>query len=145
MTDENIVSTDSLSQKKQTFLENSTANPKMYLSIENTVNDPSLKCTIYIIEIGIQKGQNVHTHHVHKRYSAINTFDELIRPALNYPRELQPFPPKKIIGNKDTEFINQRSQALQSYILSLLRVPGMINLPAFLRFFEIDSNKLTNQ
>lgn len=137
MTNENIIPFNALSQRKQAQLQSSSTKPKMYLSIENSELEPSQNCTLYTIEIGIQKDQNVHIHQVHKRYSALNQFDELIRPIFNNAN-LQSFPPKKLFGNKDSEFIEQRAQALQNYILSLIRVPGMIETTTFIRFFEID-------
>lgn len=145
MTDEDIVPFDALTQRKQELLQNSPVMPRIYLSIENSELEPTQNCTLYIIEVGIQKGQCVYIHHVHKRYSALNQFDEIVRPVFSYPPNLISFPPKKLFGNKDSEFIGQRAQALQNYILSLLRVPGMVETPAFIRFFEINPNLLKRE
>ena len=144
MTNAKITPLSSMPSVKQAQLQSATVVPKMYLSIENSELDKTLNCIIYIIEVGILIGQNVHTHQVHKRYSALNQFDDLVRPVFYDNRNLQPFPPKKVFGNKDAEFIAHRAQALQNYVLSLLRVPGMVETPAFIRFFEIDPNLLNH-
>ena len=64
MTNENIIPFNALSQRKQAQLQSSSTKPKMYLSIENSELEPSQNCTLYTIEIGIQKDQNVHIHQV---------------------------------------------------------------------------------
>ncbi|KAK8889277.1 Sorting nexin-29 [Tritrichomonas musculus] len=144
MTNAKIIPLSSMPNVKQAQIQSASVVPKMYLSVESSELDKSLNCIIYIIEVGILIGQNVHIHQVHKRYSALNQFDELVRPVFNDTRNLQPFPPKKVFGNKDAEFIAHRAQALQTYILSLLRVPGMVETLTFIRFFEIDPNLLNH-
>lgn len=144
MTNAKIIPLASISEEKREKIQQMSATPKMYLSIENSRFDSKLNCTIYIIEVGILVDQDVYIHQVHKRYSALNQFDDLIRPVFYNAHELQSFPPKKIFGNKSSTFIEQRSQALQNYLQSLLKVPGMIETITFNRFFEINHHLISN-
>ncbi|OHT05660.1 PX domain containing protein [Tritrichomonas foetus] len=138
MSTEAAVPITSLAPKKLAQLQGSTVIPRMYLFIENFDLDPTINAVVYTIEIGIQKGQNVHVHTVRKRYSALQQFDEMIRPLFRESRFLQEFPPKKLFGNKNKDFLDQRADSLQKYLTNLVRVAGIINTPAFIRCFEID-------
>ena len=143
-TGEQTIPITSLAPKKLAQLQGSTIIPRMYLHIENFDLDATINAVVYNIEIGIQKGQNVHIHTVKKRYSAIQQFDEMIRPLFKESRFLMPFPPKKMFGNKQKEFLDQRAEALQKYLTNLVRVSGIINTPAFIRCFEIDPDLIND-
>lgn len=133
-----------LDRKKLHQIQSSTVVPRMYLSIEKYNLDPEQNAIIYDIEIGIQKGQSVHVHNVQRRYSILQSFDEQIRPLFKESRFLQPFPPKKMFGNKDKQFLDQRSELLQNYLSNLVRVAGIVNTPAFIRCFEINPDLLND-
>jgi hypothetical protein len=134
----------SLSQKKLSQLQSSTVMPRMYLYIEKFDLDPVSGAVMYDIEVGIQKGQIVRVFKVQRRYSVLAGFDEQIRPLYKDSRFLQPFPPKKMFGNKDQAFLNGRAEKLQKYLTNLVRVAGVINTPAFIRCFEIDPELLND-
>lgn len=138
MSTNTIIPISQLSENKAASLQSSTIIPRMYIHIENYDLDPTVNAVVYNIEIGIQKGNNVHTHMVRKRYSAIQQFDDTVRPLFKESRFLLPFPPKKMFGNKNREFLNQRAEALQKYLTNLVRVAGIITTPGFIRCFEID-------
>ena len=57
-------------------------------------------------------------------------------------RFLQPFPPKKFFGNKDEAFLKNRAEMLQKYLTNLVRVSGILTVPAFCRCFEINSKEI---
>jgi hypothetical protein len=132
----------SLARRKLDQLQSSTIIPKMYLYIEKYDMDPSANCVVYDIEIGIQKGQTVHVTQVRRRYSVLELFDQQIRPLFHDSRFLQPFPPKKLFGNTNPEFLKDRSEKLQKYLTNLVRVAGVTSMPAFIRCFEIDTDFL---
>jgi hypothetical protein len=114
----------------------------MYLHIEQYDMDDTVKAVVYDIEVGIQKGPNVHVTHVKRRYSVLEQFDEQIRPLYKESRFLMPFPPKKTFGNTDPEFLKDRAEKLQKYLTNLVRVGGVTSMPAFIRCFDIDPDYL---
>ena len=128
----------SLSQKKLSQLQSSTVDPRMYLYIEKFDLDPAINAVVYDIEVGIQKDNNVHIHKIQKRYSTLLEFDQQIRPLYKTNRFLQQFPPKKLFGNKDKEFLDERADMLQKYLTNLVKVAGVNATPQFCRCFEID-------
>lgn len=145
MPESSVISIESLSSGKRAQLRNAMDIPKMYLSIENFDYNPEQKCVVYTIEIGILKGSKVITHQIHKRYSALFEFDELIRPLFRDSRFLLQFPPKKIFGNKQKEFLEQRATELQKYLACLNNVVGVISTPSFLRCFEVDPDLINEE
>ncbi|EAY12688.1 PX domain containing protein [Trichomonas vaginalis G3] len=132
----------SLPQKKLQQLQSSTVDPRMYLFIEKFDLDPTINAVVYDIEVGIQKENIVHIHKIQRRYSQLFEFDSQIRPLYKENRFLQAFPPKKMFGNKDKAFLDQRAEALQKYLTNLVKVAGVISTPHFCRCFEIDPNLL---
>ena len=144
MSTEDTIPINTLAPKKLGQLQGSTIIPRMYLYIESFDLDPIVNAVVYQIEIGIQKGQNVHVHTVKKRYSALQQFDEMIRPLFKESRFLQPFPPKKMFGNKNKQFLDHRAEALQKYLTNLVKVAGIVNTPAFIRCFEIDPDLIND-
>lgn len=133
-----------LSSAKVSQLQNSTIHPRMYLSIEGYVLDPQSGAIVYEIEVGIQKHQIVKVHKVKKRYSELIKFDESVRGSFKESRFLQPFPPKKVFGNKEEKFLKERAKALQNYISNLTRVNALTRSAAFVRTFEIDEDLLAD-
>ena len=134
----------SLSSKKMAQLNTSTIIPRMYLYIEKYDFDPVVNAVVYDIEVGIQRHQSVFVHTVRRRYSALQQFDEQIRSLFKESRFLQPFPPKKIFGNKNSAFLKDRADGLQTYLTNLVKVAGVANTPAFMRCFDIDADMLTD-
>lgn len=134
----------SLSQKKYAQLESAISIPPMYLSIEKYELVQDINAVVYEIEIGIQKSKNVYTHKVNRRYSALEEFDRQIRPQYSNSKYLLPFPPKKMFGNKDPSFLEQRSSQLQQYLASMIKIPGVCICQTFTHFFEIDTSVIND-
>lgn len=133
-----------LTQKKAAQLNLAISIPPMYLTIEKFEYNEEFKATFYTIEVGIQKDSVVCTHTVQKRYSALQEFDAQIRPTFSESRYLRQFPPKKLFGNTETEFVEKRAEKLQDYLANLVRVAGLCETQVFRRFFGIDENLIKN-
>ena len=134
----------SLSQKKLSQLQSSTVDPRMYLFIEKFDLDPAINAVVYDIEVGVQKESTVHIKKIQKRYSELRNFDEQIRPLFKDNRFLQPFPPKKLFGNKDKAFLDERAEQLQRYLTNLVKVAGVVTTPHFVRCFEINPSLIND-
>ena len=128
----------SLAQMKLSQLQSSIAIPPMYISIEGfeLVND--LNAILYNIEIGIQKDQTVYAKVCQRRYSSLQELDASIRSQFHDSPYLISFPPKKILGNKDPSFIEQRANKLQVYLENLIKIPGVCSSSLFTHFFDFN-------
>ena len=127
-----------LPQKKQAQLQSSNVVPPMYLSIESHWYDSLSKAVVYDIEVGVQCGQKVKIHKIRRRFSAMKAFDSELRTQFGDSNYLLPFPPKTIFPNTSEAFLEQRSEQLQKYLASLVKIPGISSSKAFTQFFEID-------
>ncbi|OHT04891.1 PX domain containing protein [Tritrichomonas foetus] len=133
-----------LSQKKQAQLQLSNVIPPMYISIESYNYESSVKAVVYEIEVGIQNNQMVSTHVIHRRFSAMKTFDTQIRSQFGDSHYLLSFPPKTLFPNTSKAFLEQRSEQLQKYLANLVKIPGLSSSPTFTQFFEIDDSALSD-
>jgi hypothetical protein len=133
-----------LTEKKQAQLQSSISIPPMYISIERFSLDTLVHATIYHIEIGIQKNDNVVFHCIDRRYSELYGLDTEIRKQFGDSHYLLDFPPKKFYGNKDPEFLQRRCEQLQKYLANLVMIPGISRSPSFTRFFLIDDSADTD-
>ena len=116
----------------------------MYISVEGYKVDDEIKTAVYEIEVGIQSSQSVNTHTIFRRFSALKTFDTQIRAQFGNSQYLLAFPPKTFFTNTSREFLDQRSDQLQKYLASLVKIPGLSSSQIFIQFFEIDDTTLAD-
>ena len=126
-----IVPLNSLPQKKLSLLLSSTSYPPMYISVEGFYFNNSIKTYEYLIEIGISNGSNVVINYFYKRFRALYKFASLVKKDVNSFEPGLKFPQKKLIGKNDPGFVTERSQDLQFYFESMIRIPGICNSTAF--------------
>lgn len=73
--------------------------------------------------------------HIYKRYNDfLSLYSSLQSSGLSLP-----FPPKKLIGNMDREFISERQQALQKYLNAVLMNPILASSLTTKKFVDPDS------
>ena len=116
--------------------------PRFYIYIERYTFDPTNKYIYYIIDIGIQRGQIIHSHKVYRRFSEIKKFDKLIRQTFDDTIYLKECPPIKIINNKKKNFLERRRQGLQEYFSSFILIPDILSNIIFQQFFEVNKSFL---
>ena len=135
----NSVPLNNLIPEAQRLLEQSPASPKMYAYIKGYETDQSSQAIKYQIEIGVKSSsEKVNIATVSKRFSELEELDKNVRKYFKGQKLLEPFPPKKVFGNTDKEFLQQRKAALQAYLTQLFKVPGICIFPYFLSVFELD-------
>ena len=135
----NSVPINNLTPEAQRLLEQSSASPKMYAFIKGYETDPATQAIKYQIEVGVKSSsEKVNIKTISKRYSELEELDKNVRKYFKGQKILETFPPKKVFGNTDKEFLIQRKTALQTYITQLLKVPGICIFPFFLSVFELD-------
>ncbi len=93
-----------------------------------TVNEDK-RFTVYKVEISSPKGKFV----VLRRYSEFRELYEAVCKA--FPRDKFKFPPKKIIGNLNEEFIQARAKGLHEFIQTILANARFANCDAVKAFF----------
>lgn len=82
--------------------------------------------TYYNISITDMNAQKA-TWFLKSRYSAMRRMHSQI--IDNYSGELPNFPPKKLIGNLDQDFVSQRKKHLENYFNTLLRTINIDKIP----------------
>jgi hypothetical protein len=131
-----------LTQNKSSQLNLAISIPPMYLSVEKYQMDEQIGAVFYLIEIGIQKDNNVIVHYVSKRFSELSEFDSQIRSKFSGSKYLVSFPPKTLFKNTDRKFLEKRAEQLQNYLASLVRVAELCETSVFRRFFDISESLL---
>jgi PX domain len=84
----------------------------------------------YTIEI---KDTNGEAWCFKRRYSALRFFHELIKKS---EKRVPSFPPKKIFGNFNPDFLEIRKKQIEQYFLSLTRIPEIVHSQAFKDFIK---------
>ena len=126
-----------LSEQKKAQLLSCNCVPPIYAVIEKYEFDPEVDATIYHLEVGLEYGGKIVTKTLLKRYSEIRLFDGEIRKDFAYSKYVEDFPPKALFGNKNPEFLKERTAGLQRWLDSLVKVPGISTSPTVTRFFGI--------
>ena len=68
-----------------------------------------------------------------------------MRKTLDQKIQLPKIPPKKIFGNTNEEFVNERKEALQKYFNAYPTIQNVIKIENFRVFFDlINMDKLKN-
>lgn len=118
-----LIKANELSGWKCKALKKSKALPEYYVSVESWNFDQHSNCVLYTIEVGvllkIEQGEYVMIFTFEKRYSQLRSVHKSLRRTFNDPPNLPKFPPKKIIGNLEREFVNERYQQLHDYFSTI--------------------------
>ena len=110
---------------------------KISLVISGHHDDPSTKATFFDIHcIKIQDG-NEFSSDVSYRYSQLYDFNEKLIYNYGAIRLLRTFPPKKIIGNKESDFIQIRQDGLQNWLNELVSDEETCEDPLIRSFFKL--------
>ena len=129
---------------KRDQLKSSRSIPQMYIIVEDYEIDYSINKIVFNIEVGIQKGREIHTTIVRKSFAQLKHLDNMIRPHFNKSRFLLPFPPNKICGKMSKEFLEKRSEDLQNYFTSLVQISDIFISIDFVEFFGIDPSLIND-
>ena len=129
--------------EKVALLEKSNNNPPFYILIEGTNIEQNV--VYYDIEICLQDGKHALLARVKRRFSQIKKFHQVMRKTLDQKIQLPKIPPKKIFGNTNEEFVNERKEALQKYFNAYPTIQNVIKIENFRVFFDlINMDKLKN-
>ena len=133
------VDLNSLAQWKLKQLERCTSVPAFYISVEGWRFSNQLNTALYSIEIGLQSGNNrVLQFRIEKRYSELLKLHKAVSKVRNVNES---FPPKKIFGSKDAEFIRTRQKSLHKYFEEYTNINKLDTIPEFVYCFHFNEVK----
>lgn len=102
----------------------------MALTIKVSEYDDSRGHVEYCIEVRDITGES---WCFKRRYSALRFFHELLK---KYEKRVPNFPPKKIFGNLNPEFLESRRKQIEQYFNSLTHIPEILHSVAFKDFIK---------
>lgn len=133
-----VIPLSSLPLKKQYLLSKSPLNPPMYAIIESHHYDVELNAIFYDLQIGVQKGQDVHCSMIMLRYSELEKFQKkLITSFPDISDLIQYFPPKKWFNNTNENFILEREKGLQNFLTVIFEIPSITETDSFKSLFKL--------
>lgn len=113
-----VLSTSELKEKQ---LASCKAPTKISLVILNYADDPQAKATFYNTQCTLvdENGQE-HVKEERYRYSQLLDFNEQLIHDYGAIRLLRVFPPKKWVGNREGDFVQQRMEKIQEWMNELV-------------------------
>lgn len=132
------VSLQSLSSLKIRKLRHCPTLPQFYVSIEGWRFDKRLKTALYIFEVGVLYDEGVMIYRSEHRYSELYRLHKALSKLNNVNNN---FPPKKLFGSKDADFISERYQQLYNYFEGISEVKYIDQIPEFNNCFKFSELK----
>jgi hypothetical protein len=129
---------ESLQTDKKEQLTFSADCPSMYISLEGYSLDETKIQQEYELEIGTKSGDFVVVRKKKVNLNKLYEFDKKIRPLFEKKsnKQLLTFPPRKIVGKPNKEFIEKQTQHLKKYLGCLVKIPDLVNQIEFSETFR---------
>ncbi|OHT11901.1 PX domain containing protein [Tritrichomonas foetus] len=127
---------DSIKEKQ---LASCPVDNKIALIITGHQDDPAAKATFFNFRCYLHDstGAEQKCSENRYRYSQLLDFNESLIHDYGAIRLLRTFPPKKFIGNKETDFVTQRMEALQNWLNELCEDEETAQDKKLLAFFNL--------
>ena len=132
-----VIPLTSLSFRKQCLLSKSPLEPAMYAIIEGHDYDIETNATFYVLQIGIQKGEDVICTMKKLRYSELEKLQKTLINIFPEIDTLHHFPPKKWFNNTNENFIMERQKGLQTFLTIIFGIPSIAETDVFKSFFNL--------
>ncbi|OHT05216.1 PX domain containing protein [Tritrichomonas foetus] len=136
-----ITSLELLSDSKRDQLMMCPSIPHFYVSIEGWSFNLHINAAIYTIEIGLELEDQVILFYIERRYSSLYKFHRDLINDMPDIQCLKLFPPKKVFGNRDVNFIRQRLYHLQKYFSKISSLRNISKKEAFRQYFNFEKLK----
>ena len=122
----------SIASWKENAINRCPTVPQYYISVEGWRHDNRIKTAVYSIEIGLKFDENVLVFTCERRYSDLRGLHkDLEKTNSNLPA----FPPKKMFGKNDVDFVRSRHRQLHSYFERLPQDFRVEKNAYFIEFF----------
>lgn len=132
------ISLKDIDEHTKTLLEESTCEPQVVITPKLFENDET-NADLLVVSLfcGVKSGEKLKTREVFKRAGDFEVFDKVIQLYFREFKFVEAFQTKKVLSISEKLSNQQRTEMIEQYFLKLLRVPGIVILPAFLEFFDI--------
>jgi hypothetical protein len=131
------MSGDASADLKARQLESCPSESKISLIITGTADDPAAKATFYITQCTVVNGGVESTTENRYRYSALLDFNDSLIHDYGAIRILRLFPPKKWVGNREGNFVQQRQDAIQTWLNELIADEELCDDPKVREYFKV--------
>ena len=120
-------------------LDSAPGDTKLTLVITGHQEDPAAKATFFNVSASFTGSDGTEkTSEGRYRYSQLLDFNEQLIHDYGAIRLLRTFPPKKLIGNKEVDFVAQRMEALQNWMSELCADEETCQDKRLLAFFKLN-------
>jgi hypothetical protein len=131
------MSGDSTADLKTKQLESCPSESKISIIITGTADDPVAKATFYNTQCTVVNNGSESTSENRYRYSQLLEFNDSLIHDYGAIRILRLFPPKKWVGNREGNFVQQRQEAIQTWLNELIADEELCDDTKIREFFKI--------
>jgi len=124
-------------QIKERHLNTCPSESKIALVITGHHDDVAAKATFFDIHCVKVEGGNEISCDVSFRYSQLLEFNDKLIYNYGNIRLLREFPPKKYVGNKESDFVKLRQDGLQNWLTELVTDEEICEDPLVRSFFKL--------
>lgn len=125
---------------KEKQLNSCPSNHKISVVLTGYQDDPVAKATFFNAKcIHVDESGTEHVTDERYRYSQLLEFNERLEQDYGQIRLLRLFPPKKWVGNKEGNFVQQRMEAIQEWLNELVADEETCEDKHVLQFFKLSN------
>jgi hypothetical protein len=128
---------DAASDLKAKQLESCPSDSKISIVITGSADDPSTKATFYLTQCTVVNNAVETTVENRYRYSVLLEFNDSLIHDYGAIRILRLFPPKKWVGNREGNFVQQRQDAIQNWLNELIADEELCDDLKVREFFKV--------
>jgi hypothetical protein len=128
---------DAAADLKAKQLESCPSDSKISLVITGATEDPVAKATFYLTQCTVVNGGVESPTENRYRYSQLLEFNDSLIHDYGAIRILRLFPPKKWVGNREGNFVQQRQDAIQTWLNELIADEELCDDLKIREFFKV--------
>jgi hypothetical protein len=132
---------DATADLKAKQLESCPSESKISLIITGSADDPVAKATFYVTQCTVVNNGVETTSENRYRYSGLLDFNDSLIHDYGAIRILRLFPPKKWVGNREGNFVQQRQDAIQNWLNELIADEELCDDPKVREFFKVTKSE----
>lgn len=130
--------TETTSELKERQLATCKSQSKIAIVILNYADDPVAKATFYNTQCTrVDANGQEHVTENRYRYSQLLEFNEQLMHDYGAIRLLRLFPPKKWVGNREGNFVEQRMAQIQKWMTEIVQDEELCDDPKVRNFFKL--------
>jgi hypothetical protein len=131
------MSGDATADLKSKQFESCPSESKISIIITSATDDPIAKATFYVTQCSVINNGTESTTENRYRYSQLLEFNDSLIHDYGAIRILRLFPPKKWVGNREGNFVQQRQDAIQTWLNELIADEELCDDTKIREFFKV--------